>query len=316
MEFEQSLIWIKKKALQLSSGSSIVSELALSALILLVFLFVGKIYSGIVRSNSESTLEERRAKLVTFRNTLGVIYLILFIMIWGGELRSLILSITAILAAILLVSKEFIANFLGGVLFIISKPAKIGDSIEVQHYKGELLDINWTYFSLLEVSSSKRLNGKILKIPNSVLLSNSISRAYFVGEYKPTVLSLLVDAALAHKAHGKLEQIAQEHTESIQKKVQEEVLLMQNDHLVDIPNALATCSFIPKDKDTVELQLRFFQPAQERSKTEQKILEDYYAWLQEEIKKKKEAEALLFQQKVEAIAQNAIAKSPVQEKGE
>lgn len=252
-------------------------------------MLILKIHSSWVRSDFfvNQPMDKLKQRLVVFRNRVGLFFMLSLFIIWGGEIRAILLSIAAITAAVLIVSKELLTNFLGALLFSISKPAKIGDEIEIANFKGELHDISWFHLSLLEHSSNRTLSGKIINIPNSILLTHCITKTNPVGAWRPSTICIPILNRFSSIAQIELEHIGKKHTDKWSESARECALQMKEQHLIDSPNATATCLLVPKDKDSAELHLRYFHPESERSETEQIIIKEFYFWLAKQLNEEK-----------------------------
>lgn len=284
-------IWLKKTFVLFNNlwSKTIYSELFLTVALIIFCLLIIKIHSSWVRSDlfSNQPMEKLKQRLVEFRNRVGLFFMLSLFIIWGGEIRAILLSIAAITAAVLIVSKELLTNFLGALLFSISKPAKIGDEIEIANFKGELHDISWFHLSLLEHSSNRMLSGKIINVPNSILLTHSITKTNPIGSWRPSTLCIPILNRFSSIAQVELENIGKKHTDKWIESAHECVMEMKKQHLIDTPTATATCLIVPKDKDSAELHLRYFHPESERSETEQIIIKEFYLWLTKQLNEEK-----------------------------
>ena len=120
-------------------------------------------------SAGESILRDHRR----LRNAVWAGAVLALCAIWAGELRSLIFSLAALAASMLIVGKEFISCLIGSFFWIATKPAKIGDVIELRQTKGELIDRAWLHLEILESHSGLR-GSKIAKIPLSAVLAEPV----------------------------------------------------------------------------------------------------------------------------------------------
>ena len=121
------------------------------------------------QSAGESILRDHRR----LRNAVWAGAVCALCAIWAGELRSLIFSLAALAASMLIVGKEFISCLIGSIFWIATKPAKIGDVIELRQTKGELIDRAWLHLEILESHSGLR-GSKIAKIPLSAVLAEPV----------------------------------------------------------------------------------------------------------------------------------------------
>lgn len=119
----------------------------------------------------------RRRWLVQIRNLALLIIFIGVILIWGTELRTAAISLVAIVAAIVLATKELILCVTGGFYKLISKAFSIGDQIEVGGMRGEVIDQTLLSTRILEIapgSGGGQATGREVTLPNSLFLSQSV----------------------------------------------------------------------------------------------------------------------------------------------
>ena len=64
--------------------------------------------------------------------------------------------------------KDVISNALAGILIIIYKPFRHGDSVKVSSFEGEVVEIDLRYTKLIAV-------GQEVFVPNSMLFSNAVT---------------------------------------------------------------------------------------------------------------------------------------------
>lgn len=129
---------------------------------------------------------------IYFKNLVNTICLILLFFIWQQEIREFSFSIIAIAAALAIATKEFILCFVGGAYKLSNHFFKIGDRIEVGDNLGDVIDNTLFYTKLLEVGPkglSQQYTGRIVFVPNSILLTQSVnnltsSKAYSFHVFK------------------------------------------------------------------------------------------------------------------------------------
>ncbi|MCH7402480.1 mechanosensitive ion channel family protein [Belliella kenyensis] len=141
----------------------------------LITFFIGKyIINFLMRGLTNLFLKyDIDASLTSFLTSLfrAILYIILFITIatqLGMELTSFIAILGAAGLAIGLALQGSLSNFAGGVLILIFKPFKVGDTIEAQGTLGavEVIDILYT--------KVRNFDNRVVTIPNGALANNSI----------------------------------------------------------------------------------------------------------------------------------------------
>lgn len=147
---------------------------AVTAFLLLLFIryfLVRTVY------NIEFKSLERRSRWLSFTRTVTFIFIVIvFILMWGEELRSLAISLAAVAVALVLALKEVILCIMGGIVKASYNLFEIGDRITIGKIRGEVIDHNLYQTTLFEVGpgpTSNQYTGKQVKIPNSLFLTDS-----------------------------------------------------------------------------------------------------------------------------------------------
>lgn len=106
-----------------------------------------------------------------------VLKLFIFILLWSKYLKSFITIISFISAAFTIALRDVIQNLFAGIYIKMLKPFNIEDRIEINNYKGDVVNINAMNFELLEVDNTDftgQSTGVITHIPNSVIFSHPL----------------------------------------------------------------------------------------------------------------------------------------------
>lgn len=118
------------------------------------------------RKNLEPTLTTFLANILIW--VLRVLLFVIFISQLGVETSSFVAILGAAGLAIGLSLQGSLSNFAGGVLIILFKPFKVGDTIEAQGETAKVLEIQIFTTKLLTASN------QIVYIPNGILSNNKI----------------------------------------------------------------------------------------------------------------------------------------------
>lgn len=145
-------------------------NLVLALLILLGSLYLAKLVSRII----EEALKRREASVeITTLITMTIRWTILILGIITALQR--FFDITAFLAGLGIIGfsigfalQDILKNFAAGVILLLQKPFKVGDSIEVSSYSGVVQTIN------IRTTEIRTFDGRLVIIPNADLLANTI----------------------------------------------------------------------------------------------------------------------------------------------
>lgn len=109
--------------------------------------------------------------------TITTLKIIFFIFIWSTNLSKLLTLITVISGAFTIALRDFIFNFFAGIYIKVAKPFNIEDRIEVNNYKGDVVNLNSLNFELLEVQNTDFIGqstGVITHVPNSIVFTHPL----------------------------------------------------------------------------------------------------------------------------------------------
>ncbi|XHC48219.1 mechanosensitive ion channel domain-containing protein [Cyclobacterium xiamenense] len=148
---------------------------AKSILIALVVYFIGKwvIHFTLRATDKIFVKYEVEPSLASFLKSFlkGLLYIVLILAILstvGVEVTAFIAVLGAAGLAIGLALQGSLANFAGGILILIFKPFKVGDTIEAQGTLGSVETIAILYTTV------RNFDNKVVTIPNGALANNSI----------------------------------------------------------------------------------------------------------------------------------------------
>ena len=141
-------------------------------LFLLIFDITKRICIKVFKRINDSKKEylyTQKLKLI-----IVVLKLFIFILLWSDYLKSFITIISFISAAFTIALRDVIQNLFAGIYIKMIKPFNIEDRIEINNYKGDVVNINAMNFELLEVDNADftgQSTGVITHIPNSVIFN-------------------------------------------------------------------------------------------------------------------------------------------------
>lgn len=124
----------------------------------------------------------KKAKLrYVYKKTVSYLaYLTIFlglVTIWIDEFASAATFLGLVSAGLAIALKDPIANFFGWIYIVFTRPFEMGDRIELDKQRGDVLDINFFEFTILEIGASIDANqstGRIVHIPNGKVFIHPI----------------------------------------------------------------------------------------------------------------------------------------------
>lgn len=198
---------------------------AIPVLIILLCLYLIKYFTLIVYKKKNSI--KKKDNFIVGVNSMYyilviILLLILALMVVGVSIREFFTSISIIAAAIAIVTKDYIAQVVNGMILMFNNQFSIGDFIRIGHHKGTIINI-----SLLNIQIVNDENN-VIYIPNTVFLSSDVINYTKTNSYVSKV-DFLCDI---HKIESfeYLEQLFLKHKNSFKAEIVEgslEVKIME-----------------------------------------------------------------------------------------
>ena len=160
------------------------NKLILTFSIMFLTLLTKYLLVRLVRKYAKNKGEDRRDLVNNVKNFLNLVLIVSLLSLWAEEIQTFAFSIAAFSVAIVLATREFIQCVIGFFYLVSTRPFRIGDWIEVDHFVGEVSATDWIKTTLLEVNvKSYEYTGKTLFIPNNKLMTSPIKNLNFLKRY-------------------------------------------------------------------------------------------------------------------------------------
>ncbi len=107
----------------------------------------------------------------------NIINIIAFIVIWQNYFKSFLTLISFVSAALTFALRDIILNIFCGIYIKINKPFNLEDRIEIDNIIGDVININYLSFEILEVKEEEKgeqSTGIIVQIPSSKIISYAV----------------------------------------------------------------------------------------------------------------------------------------------
>ena len=256
-------------------GLASAKEALLTLLILALALGANHLHSKFLARQDprETSPEKIRASRSSFRNGSWFAAFSALAFLWAGEIHSLIISLAALAAAVLVVGKEFVACLIGGALWTFSKPAKIGDSVEIAGVKGELLERGWTHLQLLVQGDS---GPRTVGIPASHLITGNFVNHSAIG-LSWARAEVFCSAASALECSELLLAKARELCEPWRALAEEQSKAFAATRLVTPPDCEPSCEIRCLDAEKTSVSVRLPAPSGQRRAFEQELVRFWLA---------------------------------------
>lgn len=247
----------------LSTG---IALLALFSIYFVIYFFIKK---------QDWSAEKKHKNNVSIRNVFIILFFICFIFIWSGELKTFLLSATAIFGATLIVFKEIIMSFTGGIL--MGKNFNVGDYVEYDNIEGVIIDKNMLTTKILIGNA----NHKELIIPNMFFVTNKLINSSNYGKYQIYNIDIgTKDHKEAYNYANLMLQSANKVLEPYKEKFAEYFKEKQKTlFLFDIPQLDPKISYHLGDVKKIYFTLSFISHPKDKEEIENQILKEYFLLL-------------------------------------
>lgn len=254
----------------------IISNLITSILFLVIVLISRYSIIKLVASWKLKNPDDKRKWIVHIRNLSASVLLLGLVIIWADEIRTLAISIVAVAAALVIGTKEILSCFLGGLLKVSNKLFEVGDRIEVQGKRGDVLDHTFLVTTLYEVGHNGRLEkytGRILKLPNSVFLTHAVINDTNSAQYSLHTIRIPIPVHMNWtKAEKILLSAAEEETRAYLYHAKRHLTRLENREGIEVPGVEPKIFIDFSDRGGVLLHLRIPVKSSLKGKIEQTIL--------------------------------------------
>jgi small-conductance mechanosensitive channel len=244
----------------------------------MVTMLLLKLLQRHAQSTDISGLEvsRRRSNFVLLKNLVLVAGLIVVGTIWASKIAGVALSLAAVAGALLIVSKEFLANLLGTAFLTISRLYRVGDFIELDGISGRVIDTDLLATTLSEAQDGSQVTSRTVALPHALLLVRPVRNLTATGQYAVMLLKIgaapdddlvaLENALLAAASEVCSPWIAEAnaHLRDIESR-----------RLMDLPSAEPRVILQLHSAKEATLSLRYACRPTERVKVEQAILRRY-----------------------------------------
>jgi small-conductance mechanosensitive channel len=255
-----------------------------SSIFLLIFLLLFKYLVTHQIQNSKMPREVRRRWLINIRNWSTLLIILGLAIIWSAAIHNFALSLAAIAVAMVLATKELILCILGGILKASSQPFKMGDRVEIDGMRGDIIGGNLLVTQILEIGPDNlthQYTGRSISLPNSLFLSKPVLNESFMHKYVLHVFKVpLKDAENWKVAEEIMLKAANHECEPFLKEASTHMEEMGNREGLQTPETKPRVTFALPNNQGITMIVRIPSPATGKGMLEQKVLrrflEAYY----------------------------------------
>ncbi|MEH0155199.1 mechanosensitive ion channel family protein [Limibacter armeniacum] len=251
-------------------------RIVLTLLIILFFFILDKITLKIVfKRNEDPALRYKWRK--------GVFYLSYFLgfllvaRVWLYQLPSLVTYFGLLSAGVAIALRDPLTSFVAWIFILWRKPFDVGDRIEIDKVKGDVIDVRIFQLTLIEVGNwvdADQSTGRLIHVPNHKVFTGYVANytvAFpYIWEEKEVLITFESDWK---KAKEILREVADKHTSIYQDDARKYVKEASKKFLVYF-NKLTPIVYTDVKESGVRLTVRYFCPARRRRGISTDIWED------------------------------------------
>ena len=270
----------------LEVSSDLLGKIIATAVIIIFLFLLRPLVTAIVsrRTDDISTLYRWR-KVSEYTALILGLYLISRVWFTGSQSIATYLGLLS--AGLAIALQDPIANFVGWLFIVSRRPLEVGDRIEIGGHAGDVIDIRFFQFSLMEIRAwvqADQSTGRILHIPNRKIFSDAIanfSRGFaYIWHEVPVEITFESDWRKAKKI---LAEIAERHSIHHAEVARKQIRAAAKRYMISYDN-LTPIVYTKVNPSGVLLTLRYLSDPRQRRVTEEKIWEDILAAFEDEPK--------------------------------
>jgi small-conductance mechanosensitive channel len=197
---------------------SVTDGLVASAVVLLVYLAVGRVGRRVVtRVVTDTSLRFQVNKAVGY--LLGFVAFGVIFKVWVHDVSGLATYFGLLSAGLAIALQDPVANFAGWIFIIVRRPFALGDRIQIGQHMGDVIDIRPLRFVMMEVGNwvkAEQSTGRVIHVPNAFVFKNPVANYDEAFGYIWNELEVVVSMESDWKAaKAELVRIVDEHAEKL-----------------------------------------------------------------------------------------------------
>lgn len=251
------------------------------ALLIVLGIIQFAILKVVFRRVSETVARYKWAK--TTRYIITVIGILLVSRIWFEGVGAIGTYIALVAAGLVIVLREPVQDIAGFLFIMWRSPFRLGDRVEVNEVKGDVIDQGLFKFTLMEIGNwvdADQSTGRVVHISNHKVFSGNVFN--YTGGFKyiwNEVTVRLTYESNWKKAKELLLKIAQHHSIDMSKKAEEELMEASSSYYLSF-NVLTPTVYLHIKDYGIAMTIRYLTDPRKRRATEQSIHEEVLEMIQ------------------------------------
>ncbi len=260
----------------LGLSPSLQAKLLDSFIIIILLWLTRTLIIRIVRRKTENvrTRYTWRKSATYIAGALGVL---LIGRVWFTGFQSLATFLGLMSAGVAIALKDLLANIAGWLFLLWRKPFEVGDRIQVGKNAGDVIDLRFFEFTIMEIGNwvaAEQSTGRIIHIPNGKVFTEPIANYSKGFQYIWNEIRVLITfESNWRKAKEILMRTAKLHAEHLSKSAERKVKAASRKYMI-FYSTLTPTVYTTVEDSGVMLTIRYLCEPRKRRETEQAIWED------------------------------------------
>lgn len=243
-------------------------------------ILLGYILMFMLISFINRRIKDIKARHVVRKNIIYIISLVSIVIIffiWIQNINSITIFLGVAGAGLALALQEVILCVAGWLLILIRHPFEVGDRVEINGMKGDIIDIRLFQTSMLEIGNwvdADQSTGRIINFPNSFVFKHSnfnYSRGFeFIWNEIPILLTFESDWKRGREI---MLEHAEKLAEGMEEKVRRKIDVMRNRYMIYY-GKLTPIVYVNIKDSGVELTLRYLTDSKKRRATQDELCQN------------------------------------------
>jgi len=250
-------------------------KIFLSLVILFLLTIIRLIFNHAIRKKSDNPKNiYRYRRLTLYLYTLALIFLIGPIWLEGMTSISTVVGLAS--AGIAIALHDSIANMAGWLFILWRKPFKVGDRIQIGRTSGDVIDIRFFQFSVIEIGNwvdADQSTGRIVHIPNSMVLREPLANSHIGFQYIWDEIPILITFESDwKKAKVLFQEIVDRTVDTAAVEAKDQIRKANEKYFISF-TALTPIVYTSVKDSGVLLTIRFLVDPRKRRSTEERLWE-------------------------------------------
>ncbi|RUA17024.1 MAG: mechanosensitive ion channel family protein [Clostridia bacterium] len=267
-----------------SSRELAVKTVATLVVLALIFLLRKSIHHLIRRKQTTEETLYYWNKVINY--TVAVLIVVLVGGIWLSGVSNLATFLGLLSAGIAIALKEPIVNFAAWIFIILRRNFIVGDRIEIESVRGDVIDIRPFSFSIMEIGNwvgAEQSTGRIIHFPNAVVFSRPVANYTQGFEYIWDEIPVLITFESDwRKAKQIVKKIVDEQALAFTPEAKKQMGRIAGRFFIKI-GTLTPRVYTSVEDSGILLSMRFLTPVRQRRGHEEAIWESLLQAFEQEV---------------------------------